>query len=57
MHGVDVSTREGDGHAVVVLCGEPDMAGVALRSQKLRPANRSSSLTWRACGSVSGAGG
>ena len=47
----------GDGHAVVVLCGEPDMSGVALRSQRLRPANRSSSLTWRACGSVSGAGG
>jgi hypothetical protein len=31
MHGVDASTREGDGHAVVALCGEPGMAGAAGR--------------------------
>lgn len=29
MCGVDLSTRDGDGHVVVVLCGELDMAAVA----------------------------
>jgi STAS domain len=29
MCGLDLSTRDGDGPAVVVLCGEPGMAGAA----------------------------
>jgi anti-sigma B factor antagonist len=29
MCGVDLSTRDGDGHVVVVLCGELDMAAAA----------------------------
>jgi hypothetical protein len=29
MCGLDLSTREGDGHVVVVLRGEPDIAGAA----------------------------
>lgn len=29
MRGLELSTREGDGHVVVALCGEPDIAGVA----------------------------
>jgi len=29
MYGVDASTREGDGHDVVALRGEPGMAGAA----------------------------
>jgi anti-sigma B factor antagonist len=29
MYGVDLSTRDGDGHVVVALCGELDMAAAA----------------------------
>ena len=29
MRGLDLSTSDGDGHAVVVLCEEPGMAGAA----------------------------
>jgi hypothetical protein len=29
MCGLDLSTREGDGHVAAVLCGEPGIAGVA----------------------------